>query len=86
MKIVSDCINFVTTMLSYHIKFINVLNIHGYFIYVYLTMATPRFSSKQDETSDKISYKNSSKILYCNYVFKISVLKRHSARMYSSKT
>ena len=33
MKIVSDCFNFVTTMLSYHIKFINVLDTHVYFIY-----------------------------------------------------
>ena len=32
MKIVSDCFNFVTTMLSYHIKFINVLDTHVYFI------------------------------------------------------
>ena len=39
MKIVSDCFNFVTTMLSYHIKFINVLDTHVYFIYVYLTVA-----------------------------------------------
>ena len=37
-------------------------------------------------TSDKISYMNSSQVLYCNGVAKISVLKRHSARMYSSKT
>ena len=37
-------------------------------------------------TSDKISYMNSSQVLYCNDVAKISVLKRHSARMYSSKT
>ena len=43
MKIVSDCFNFVTTMLSYHIKFINVLDTHVYFIYVYLTVAAPRF-------------------------------------------
>ena len=42
MKIVSDCFNFVATMLSYHIKFINVLDTHVYFIYVYLTVA-PRF-------------------------------------------
>ena len=37
-------------------------------------------------TLDKISYINSSQVLYCNGVAKISVLKRHSARMYSSKT
>ena len=43
MKIVSDCFNFVTTMLSYHIKFINVLDTHVYFIYVYPTVAAPRF-------------------------------------------
>ena len=34
MKIVSDCFNFVTTMLSYHIKFKN---------YVYLTGTMPKF-------------------------------------------
>ena len=34
MKIVSDCFNFVTTMLSYHIKFKN---------YVYLTETAPKF-------------------------------------------
>ena len=34
MKIVSDCFNFVTTMLSYHIKFKN---------YVYLTGTAPKF-------------------------------------------
>ena len=43
MKIVSDCFNFVTTILSYHIKLINVLDTHVYFIYAYLTMAAPRF-------------------------------------------
>ena len=43
MKMVSDCFNFVTTMLSYHIKFINVLDTRVYFIYVYLTEAAPRF-------------------------------------------
>ena len=37
-------------------------------------------------TSDKISYMNSSQVLYCKGVAKISVLKRYSARMYSSKT
>ena len=47
MKIVSDCFNFVTTMLSYHIKFINVLDTHVYFIYVYIGGG---------RTSDKISY------------------------------
>ena len=41
MKIVSDYFNFVTTMLSYHIKFKNVLDTHVYFIYVYLTGAAP---------------------------------------------
>ena len=34
MKIVSDCVNFVTTMLSYHIMFKN---------YVYLTGTAPKF-------------------------------------------
>ena len=45
MKIVSDCFNFVTTMLNYHIKFKNVLDTHvyKYFIYVYLTGAAPKF-------------------------------------------
>ena len=37
-------------------------------------------------TSDKISYMNSSQVLYCNGVSKISVLGEHSSRMYSSKT
>ena len=86
MKIVSDCFNFVTTMLSYHIKFINLLDTHVYFLYVYLTVAAPRFGLGGGGTSDKISYMNSSQVLYCNGVPKISVLKRHSARMYSSKT
>ena len=45
MQIVSDCFNFVTTMLSYHIKFKNVLDTHvyEYFIYVYLTGAALGF-------------------------------------------
>ena len=45
MKIVSDCFNFVTTMLNYLIKFKNVLDTHvyKYFIYVYLTGAAPGF-------------------------------------------
>ena len=86
MKIVSDCFNFVTTMLSFHIKFINVLDTPVYFIYVYLTVAALRFWFGGGGTSDKISYMNSSQVLYCNGVAKISVLKRHSARMYSSKT
>ena len=34
MKIVSDCFNFVTTILSYHIKFNN---------YAYLTKTAPKF-------------------------------------------
>ena len=85
MKIVSDCFNFVTTMLSYHIKFINVLDT-VYFIYVYPTVAAPRFWFGGRRTLDKISYMNSSQVLYCNGVAKISVLKRHSARIYSSKT
>ena len=37
-------------------------------------------------TSDKISYSDSSQVLYCNSVAKISVLGEHSAKMYSSKT
>ena len=36
-------------------------------------------------TSDKIPYMNSSQVLYCNGVAKISVLGGHSAKMYSSK-
>ena len=71
MKIVSDCFNFVTTMLSYHIKFINVLDNH-----VYLTVAAPRFWFGGGGTSDKISYMISSQVLYCNGVAKISVLKK----------
>ena len=42
MKICSDCFNFVTTMLSYLIKFINVLDTKVYFVYVYLTVAATR--------------------------------------------
>ena len=75
MKIFSDCFNFVTTMLSYHIQFINVLDTNVYFIYVYLTVAAPRFWFKGRGTLDKISYMNSSQVLYCNGVAKISVLK-----------
>ena len=37
-------------------------------------------------TSNKISYMNSSHVLYCNGGAKISVLGKHSAKMYSSKT
>ena len=54
--------------------------------YVYLTVAAPRFWFGGGGTSNKISYMNSSQVQYCNGVAKISVLKRHSARMYSSKT
>ena len=43
MKIVSDCFNFVTTMLSYHIKLKNLLNTHVYFTYDYLTGAATGF-------------------------------------------
>ena len=43
MKILGNCFNFITTMLSYHIKFLNVFDTHVYFMYVYLTEATPRF-------------------------------------------
>ena len=43
MKIISDCFNFVTTMLSNHIKFKNVLDTYVYCIYVYLTEAAPGF-------------------------------------------
>ena len=43
MKIVSDCFNFVTTVLTYQLsyKFKNILDTHVYFIYVYLTGAAP---------------------------------------------
>ena len=62
MKIVSDCFNFVTTMLSY-IKFKN---------YVYLTRAAPKFWFwGEGGTSNKISYMNSYQVLYCNGVAKI---------------
>ena len=37
-------------------------------------------------TSNKISYINFSHVLYCNGVAKISVLRKHLAKMYSSKT
>ena len=64
----------------------------------YLLYITRKFSYTKDgsggakilvwggRTSDKISYMNSSQVLYCNGVTEIKVLKRHSARMYSSKT
>ena len=35
-------------------------------------------------TSDKISYMNSSQVLYCNGLAKILALEGHSAKMYSS--
>ena len=39
------------------------------------------------ETSNKISYMNSSQVLYCNYIAKISVRGGgYLAKMYSSKT
>ena len=60
-------------MLSYHIKFKNVLD----------TVAAPDFGS--GGTSDKISYMNSSQVLYCNGVAKIR-FGGHSAKMNSSKT
>ena len=55
------------------------------YMYVYLTGAAPG-GSGGERTSNKISYMNSSQVLYCNGVAKISVLGRHSTRMYSSKT
>ena len=64
--------NFVTTMLSYHIIFKNLLDTHDFFIYVYLTGSAPGFWF--GGTSDKSSYMNSSQVLYCNGVAKISVL------------
>ena len=82
----SDCFNFVTTMLNYHIKFINVLDTHVYFIYVYLTVAAPRFWFGRRGNINQNFIMNFSQVLYCNGVAKISVLKRHSTRMYSSKT
>ena len=38
------------------------------------------------ETSEKISYMNSFQVLYCNGISKISVERKHSAQIYSSKT
>ena len=83
MKIVSDCFNFVKTVLSYHIMFKNVLDIS------YMSISQGRhqdFGSGRGGTSDKISYMNFSQVLYCNGISKIMVLGGHSARMYSSKT
>ena len=82
MKIVSDCFNVVTTMLSYqyHIKFIKVLDTHVYFIY---DSGGAKILVGGGITADKISYMNSFQVQYCNGVAKISILKRHSARMYS---
>ena len=62
MKIVSDCFNFVTTMLSY-IKFKN-----------YMSISQGRhqnFGSGGGGISNKISYMNSSQVLYFNGVAKI---------------
>ena len=57
MKIVSDCFNFVTIMLSY-IKFKN-----------YMSFSQGRrqnFGLGGGGTLNKISYMNSSQVLYCN--------------------
>ena len=62
MKIVSDCFNFVTTMISY-IKFKNYLAISQ--------GQRQNFGSGGGETSNKNSQMNSSQVLYCNSVAKI---------------
>ena len=90
MKIVTDCFNFVTIMLSYHIKLINVLDTHVYFIYVYLTVAAPRFWFGGGGTSDKnfIHEFLSSPVLQWRRQNFGSEKNQNfgSARMYSSKT
>ena len=63
MKIVSDCFNFVTTMLSYHIKFKN---------YVYLTGTAPKFRfrgtfSKNELIKDFEKFQNIYKNLVKNF-------------------
>ena len=85
MKIVSDCFNFVTTVkLSYQAyKCIR----HSSLFHICLSHSGgAKILVWGGGTSDKISYMNSSQVLYCNGVPKIWVLKRHSARMYSSNT
>ena len=62
MKIVSDCFNFVTTMLSY-IKFKNYMSISQ--------GQRQNFGSGGGGTSNKISYMNFSQVLDCNGVAKI---------------
>ena len=68
MKIVSDCFNFVTTMLSY-IKFKNFMSISQ--------GRRQNFGSEGGGTSNKFSYMNSSQVLYCIGVAKIEVLVGH---------
>ena len=64
MKIVSDCFNFVTTMLSYtSIKFKNYMSISQ--------GRRQNFGSGGKGTSNKISYMNPSQVLDCNGVAKI---------------
>ena len=62
MKIVSDCFNFVTTMLSY-IQFENYMSISQ--------GRRQNSGSGGGGTSNKISYMNSSQVLDCNGVAKI---------------
>ena len=62
MKIVSDCFNFVTAMLSY-IKFKNYMSISQ--------GRRQNFGSGGGGTSNKISYMNSSQVLDYNGVAKI---------------
>ena len=60
-------------MLSYHIKFKNVLDTHVYFIQ-YMPISQGRHQDfGSGGTSDKISYIKSFQVLYCNGVAKISV-------------
>ena len=55
-----------------------------YTVYILYTGAAPEFWL--GGTSEKISYMNSFQVLFCNGVSKISVGRKHSAQIYSSKT
>ena len=86
MKIVCDCFSFVTTMLSYNIKFKNVLDTNRYefFIFVYLTMAATKFWFGGNSEQNFIHEFLSSPVL--QWYRQNFGSGGHSIRMYSSKT
>ena len=81
MKIVSDYFNFVTNVSSLKMFCIR----YSRLFHLCLSHKGGARFWFRGGTSDKISYMNSSQVLYCNGVAKISVLGGHSAKMYSSK-